>query len=44
MIIEELMLDLMYFVPSYKKLREFVVTKEMVNQQKINLSLLEKAG
>ncbi len=44
MIIEELMLDLMYFVPSYKKVREFVVTKEMVLQQKINLSLLEKAG
>ena len=44
MIIEELMLDLMYFVPSYKKVREFVVTKDMVNQQKINLSLLEKAG
>jgi ATP-dependent Clp protease ATP-binding subunit ClpX len=44
MIIEELMLDLMYFVPSYKKVREFVVTKEMVHQQKINLSLLEKAG
>jgi ATP-dependent Clp protease ATP-binding subunit ClpX len=44
MIIEELMLDLMYFVPSYKKVREFVVTKEMVTQQKINLSLLEKAG
>ncbi|MBS1833476.1 MAG: ATP-dependent Clp protease ATP-binding subunit ClpX [Acidobacteria bacterium] len=44
MIIEELMLDLMYFVPSYKKVREFVVTKEMVVQQKINISLLEKAG
>jgi ATP-dependent Clp protease ATP-binding subunit ClpX len=44
MILEELMLDLMYFLPSYKKVREFVLTKEMVMTQKINLSLLEKAG
>ncbi len=44
MILEELMLDLMYYVPSYKKIREFVVTKEMVLTQKINLALLEKAG
>jgi ATP-dependent Clp protease ATP-binding subunit ClpX len=44
MILEELMLDLMYYVPSYKKIREFVVTKEMVLSQKINLALLEKAG
>ncbi len=44
MILEELMLDLMYFLPSYKKVREFLVTKEMVHSQKINLALLEKAG
>jgi ATP-dependent Clp protease ATP-binding subunit ClpX len=44
MILEELMLDLMYYLPSYKKVREFVVTKEMVSTQKINLALLEKAG
>src|SRR5262249_4834894 len=44
MILEEMMLDLMYYVPSYKKIREFVVTKEMVLNQKINLALLEKAG
>jgi ATP-dependent Clp protease ATP-binding subunit ClpX len=44
MIIEELMLDLMYYVPSYKKVREFLVTKEMVLNQKLNLGLLEKAG
>ncbi len=44
MILEELMLDLMYFLPSYKKVREFLVTKEMVLSQKINLQLLEKAG
>jgi ATP-dependent Clp protease ATP-binding subunit ClpX len=44
MILEELMLDLMYYLPSYKKVREFVVTKEMVLSQKINWALLEKAG
>jgi len=44
MILEELMLDLMYYLPTYKKVREFVVTKEMVLSQKINISLLEKAG
>jgi ATP-dependent Clp protease ATP-binding subunit ClpX len=44
MILEELMLDLMYYIPSYKKIREFVVTKEMVVSQKINLAILEKAG
>jgi ATP-dependent Clp protease ATP-binding subunit ClpX len=44
MILEEMMLDLMYHVPSNKKVREFLVTKEMVVAQKINLALLEKAG
>ena len=44
MILEDLMLDLMYYLPSYKKVREFLVTKEMVITQKINVSLLEKAG
>lgn len=44
MILEELMLDLMYYLPSYKKVREFMVTKEMVLSQKINWALLEKAG
>ena len=44
MILEDLMLDLMYFLPSYKKVREFLVTKEMVLNQKISLTLLEKAG
>jgi ATP-dependent Clp protease ATP-binding subunit ClpX len=34
----------MYYVPSYKKVREFLVTKEMVLTQKINVNLLEKAG
>jgi ATP-dependent Clp protease ATP-binding subunit ClpX len=44
MILEDLMLDLMYYLPSYKKVREFMVTKEMVMTQKISLALLEKAG
>ena len=44
MILEELMLDLMYYLPSYKKVREFLVTREMVLSQKINWALLEKAG
>src|SRR5437868_2942208 len=44
MILEDLMLDLMYYIPSYKKVREFQVTKEMVLTQKISLTLLEKAG
>ncbi len=44
MILEDLMLDLMYYLPTYKKVREFVVTKEMVMTQKINIAILEKAG
>ncbi len=44
MILEELMLDVMYFLPSNKKIKEFLVTKEMVITKKINLALLEKAG
>jgi ATP-dependent protease HslVU ATPase subunit len=44
MILEELMLDVMYYLPSYKKVKEFVVTREMVMTQKINWAVLEKAG
>lgn len=43
-IIEELMLDLMYLLPARRKIKEFVVTKEMVTANSIDLSLLEKAG
>ena len=43
-IIEELMLDLMYLLPAQRKIKEFVVTKEMVTNNSIDLSLLEKAG
>ncbi len=44
MILEDLMLDLMYYLPTFKKVREFIVTKEMVLSQKINTAILEKAG
>jgi ATP-dependent Clp protease ATP-binding subunit ClpX len=43
-IIEDLMLDLMYFLPAQRKLKEFAVTSEMVRSNRIDLSLLEKAG
>ena len=44
MILEDLMLDLMYYLPSYKKVRDFQVTREMVLSQRISLTILEKAG
>ncbi|MBI1749580.1 MAG: ATP-dependent Clp protease ATP-binding subunit ClpX [Acidobacteria bacterium] len=44
MILEDLMLDLMYHLPTQRKLREFVVTAEMIHTREINWSLLEKAG
>ncbi len=43
-ILEDLMLDLMYYLPSYKRIREVTLTKEMVVTRKINMALLEKAG
>ena len=46
MILEDLMLDLMYHLPSQRKIREIVVTEEMVKDHEINFSatFLEKAG
>jgi len=46
MILEDLMLDLMYHLPSQRKLREFVVTEEMVQNHEISFAstFLEKAG
>jgi ATP-dependent Clp protease ATP-binding subunit ClpX len=44
MILEDLMLDLMYHLPAQRKVREFIVTAEMVRSREINWSLLEKAG
>ena len=45
MILEELMLDLMYHLPSQKKVREFEVTKEMVEKRDLSVAaVMEKAG
>ncbi len=45
MILEELMLDLMYHVPGNKKVKEVVITDEMVRSREIMISIaLEKAG
>ena len=44
MILEDLMLELMYHLPMQRKVRDFVVTADMVRGREINWSLLEKAG
>ena len=44
MILEELMLDLMYHLPSQKKVKEFEVTREMVDKRDVSLAMMEKAG
>jgi ATP-dependent Clp protease ATP-binding subunit ClpX len=46
MILEDLMLDLMYHLPSQRKLHDFVVTEEMVKNHEISFisTFLEKAG
>src|SRR5690242_8583184 len=44
MILEELMLDVMYILPSNKKVKEFVVTGEMVESRRATFPVLEKAG
>src|ERR1700681_1408655 len=44
MILEELMLDLMFQLPSQKKLKEFEVTREMVEKRSATLAMMEKAG
>jgi ATP-dependent Clp protease ATP-binding subunit ClpX len=44
MIIEELMLDMMYHLPSAKKAKEIEVTAEMVQKRDLSILLLEKAG
>jgi len=45
MILEELMLDLMYYVPGNKKVKELSITAEMVKKHALTLPmLLEKAG
>ncbi len=45
MILEELMLDLMYTVPTNKKIKELEITAEMVKKRNVTLPMqLEKAG
>jgi ATP-dependent Clp protease ATP-binding subunit ClpX len=45
MILEELMLDLMYYVPGNKKISDLTITPEMVKKHSLTLPiLLEKAG
>jgi len=43
-ILEDLMLDVMYRLPSQKKVREFVITREMVENKDVVFAVLEKAG
>jgi ATP-dependent Clp protease ATP-binding subunit ClpX len=44
MILEELMLELMYSLPSQKKVKEFEVTRDMVEKRDISLAVIEKAA
>jgi ATP-dependent Clp protease ATP-binding subunit ClpX len=44
MILEELMLDLMYHLPSQKKVKEFEVTRDMVEKRDVSITMMEKAG
>ncbi len=42
MILEELMLDLMYQLPGQKKIKEFEVTREMVERRDVSATRVEK--
>src|SRR5579872_2023963 len=44
MILEDLMLDLMYHLPSQRKLKEFEVSREMVEKRDVSIPMMEKAG
>ena len=44
MIIEDIMLDLMYTLPGQKKIRECVITREVVESKKQPITVMEKAG
>jgi len=44
MILEELMLDLMYHLPSNKKIKELEINAEMVRKRDLSITLLDKAG
>ena len=44
MIIEDLMLDIMYTLPGQKKVRECVITREVVQRKDKPITVIEKAG
>ena len=44
MIIEDLMLDIMYTLPGQKKIRECVITREVVLSKEDPITVIEKAG
>ncbi|HSY02654.1 MAG TPA: ATP-dependent Clp protease ATP-binding subunit ClpX [Acidobacteriaceae bacterium] len=44
MILEEMMLDLMYHLPSNKKVKELEIQADMVHNRSLSLMLLDKAG
>jgi len=44
MIMEELMLDVMYYLPSSKRVQEFVVTPQMIADHHARVKILDKAG
>jgi len=44
LVMEDLMLDIMYELPSSSKVKEFVITREMVENKEVVFKLLEKAG
>jgi ATP-dependent Clp protease ATP-binding subunit ClpX len=44
MIIEDIMLDLMYSLPGQKKIRECVITREVVESKEKPITVIEKAG
>jgi ATP-dependent Clp protease ATP-binding subunit ClpX len=44
MILEELMLDLMYHLPSNKKIKELEISADMVRNRDLSVMLLDKAG
>jgi ATP-dependent Clp protease ATP-binding subunit ClpX len=44
MIIEDLMLEMMYTLPTQKKIRECVITREVVESKEQPITLIEKAG
>ena len=44
MIIEDLMLDIMYTLPGQKKIRECVITRDVVLSKEEPITVIEKTG